>query len=197
MAALGAIMPAVEPRIKANVLYVAGLKFQHALPEVDHINYITRVRQPTLMLNGELDFFFPAETSQRPMFELLGTPPRTRTARLSREATPCRDGDDQGVARVAGSLSRAGGVIDLRSDTVTRPFSEMRAAMARRRSAVISVARIVSVFRTRADQGCRRIARLLIVTPDAVGSPATSERSRSSDRRARLCPCWSHVRVAP
>jgi dienelactone hydrolase len=72
---LGAIMPAVETRIKANVLYVAGLMFQHALPEVDQINYVTRVKQPTLILNGELDFFFPAETSQRPMFELLGTPP--------------------------------------------------------------------------------------------------------------------------
>jgi dienelactone hydrolase len=72
---LGAIMPAVETRIKANVLYVAGLGFQHALPEADQINYITRVKQPTLILNGELDFFFPAETSQRPMFELLGTPP--------------------------------------------------------------------------------------------------------------------------
>jgi len=71
---LGSIMPAVERRIKANVLYVAGLGFQRALPEVDEINYIGRVRQPTLILNGELDFFFPAETSQRPMFELLGTP---------------------------------------------------------------------------------------------------------------------------
>jgi eukaryotic-like serine/threonine-protein kinase len=72
--ALGAIMPAVEPRLKANVLYVAGLEFQHALPEADQINYVTRVKQPTLILNGEFDFFFPAETSQRPMFELLGTP---------------------------------------------------------------------------------------------------------------------------
>ena len=72
---LGSIMPAVEPRIKVNVLYVAGLGFQHALPEADEINYVTRVKQPTLILNGELDFFFPAETSQRPMFELLGTPP--------------------------------------------------------------------------------------------------------------------------
>jgi dienelactone hydrolase len=71
---LGAIMPAVEPRIKANVLYVAGLGFQRALPEADAINYVGRVKQPTLILNGELDFFFPAETSQRPMFELLGTP---------------------------------------------------------------------------------------------------------------------------
>jgi pimeloyl-ACP methyl ester carboxylesterase len=56
------------------VLYVAGLCFQRALPEADAINYIGRVTQPTLILNGELDFFFPSETSQRPMFELLGTP---------------------------------------------------------------------------------------------------------------------------
>ncbi len=73
--AMGAILPAVEKRIKANVLYVAGMNFQRALPEADQINYVGRVRQPTLILNGELDFFFPAETSQRPMFELLGTPP--------------------------------------------------------------------------------------------------------------------------
>lgn len=70
----GSIMPAVEKRIKANILYVAGLLFQHALPEVDQINYITRVTQPTLMLNGERDFYFPVETSQKPMFDLLGTP---------------------------------------------------------------------------------------------------------------------------
>ena len=73
--ALGAIMPAVERRIRANVLYVAGLSFQRALPEVDALNYIGRVTQPTLMLNGEFDFFFPMESSQRPMFDLLGTPP--------------------------------------------------------------------------------------------------------------------------
>jgi dienelactone hydrolase len=72
---MGAILPAIERRIRANVLYVAGLTFQRALPEVDAIHYITRVTQPTLMLNGELDFFFPVETSQKPMFDLLGTPP--------------------------------------------------------------------------------------------------------------------------
>ena len=56
------------------LLYVAGLGHERALPEADQINYVTRVKQPTLMLNGEHDFFFPVETSQRPMFELLGTP---------------------------------------------------------------------------------------------------------------------------
>ena len=72
---MGAIMPAVEKRIRTNVLYVAGLCFQHALTEVDQVHYVRRVLQPTLMLNGELDFFFPAESSQVPMFEMLGTPP--------------------------------------------------------------------------------------------------------------------------
>ncbi len=71
---LGAILPAVEKRIRANVLYVAGLCFQRALPEVEAVHYAPRVTQPTLMLNGELDFFFPAETSQIPLFELLGAP---------------------------------------------------------------------------------------------------------------------------
>lgn len=73
--AMGAIMPAIEKRLKVVVLYVAGLTFQRSLPEVDQINYVSRVTQPTLMLNGEHDFFFPIETSQKPMFELLGTPP--------------------------------------------------------------------------------------------------------------------------
>jgi serine/threonine protein kinase len=76
--AMGAILPAIEPRIRANILYVAGMNFQRALPEADQINYVTRVRQPTLILNGELDFFFPVETSQRPLFELLGTPPENK-----------------------------------------------------------------------------------------------------------------------
>ncbi|MCA9753670.1 MAG: dienelactone hydrolase family protein, partial [Gemmatimonadetes bacterium] len=71
---LGGILPAVEKRIRANVLYVAGFSFQRPLPEADAINYVPRVTQPTLMLNGELDFYFPRETSQRPMFERLGTP---------------------------------------------------------------------------------------------------------------------------
>ena len=74
-AALGAIVPAVEKRIKASVLYVAGLTFQKSLPEVDVINYVSRVKIPVLMLNGKYDQYFPVETSQKPMFQLLGTPP--------------------------------------------------------------------------------------------------------------------------
>jgi pimeloyl-ACP methyl ester carboxylesterase len=108
---LGAILPAVEPRIKANVLYVAGLGFRHALPEVDEINYIGHVKQPTLILNGELDFFFPAESSQRPMFELLGTPGPLRASHR----------DDQGIARLAGSLFGTGRPVVSRRPKKRRP----------------------------------------------------------------------------
>ena len=74
-AAMGAIMPAVEQRFKTCVLYVAGLEFQRALPEVDAINFIGRVKIPVIMLNGKYDNYFPVETSQKPMFSLFGTPP--------------------------------------------------------------------------------------------------------------------------
>jgi dienelactone hydrolase len=72
--AMGGLMPAVEPRIKVSALYVAGLDFERARPEVEPINFLPRIRIPTLMINGRYDFFFPLETSQIPMFRLLGTP---------------------------------------------------------------------------------------------------------------------------
>jgi cephalosporin-C deacetylase-like acetyl esterase len=74
-AAMGAIIPAVEERFKAAILYVAGFFFQRSLPEVDQINFVSRVKIPVLMLNGKLDYFVPMETSQIPMFNCLGTPP--------------------------------------------------------------------------------------------------------------------------
>ncbi len=70
----GGIMPAVEKRFKAIVLNVGGMEMERALPEVDQINYLPRVKQPILMLNGIYDMFFPIETSEKPMFALLGTP---------------------------------------------------------------------------------------------------------------------------
>jgi len=70
---MGGIMPAVEKRIKVVILNVGGMEMHHALPEADQINFIPRITQPVLMLNGKHDMFFPVETSQKPMFDLLGT----------------------------------------------------------------------------------------------------------------------------
>jgi formylglycine-generating enzyme required for sulfatase activity/dienelactone hydrolase len=72
--AMGPLMVAIEPRIKVAVLYVAGMLFQHSAPEVDVLNYVPRVYVPVLMLNGRYDHFFPVETAQQPLYDLLGTP---------------------------------------------------------------------------------------------------------------------------
>jgi eukaryotic-like serine/threonine-protein kinase len=76
---MGGIVPAVEKRIRAVVLNVGGMTMERSLPEVDQINYLPRVTQPVLMLNGEYDNYFPVETAQKPMFKLLGTPPDEKT----------------------------------------------------------------------------------------------------------------------
>lgn len=73
--ALGPLLAAVEPRIRAVVLISGGLEFEDTLPEVDPLNFAPHVLQPTLMINGRYDFFFPVETSQKPLFALLGAKP--------------------------------------------------------------------------------------------------------------------------
>jgi dienelactone hydrolase len=73
---LGAIIPAVEERLAASVLCGGGMSFSPTAyrPESHPINYITRVRTPTLMLNGRYDSIGGVEISIKPMFDLLGTP---------------------------------------------------------------------------------------------------------------------------
>ncbi len=75
---MGGLIPAVERRIKALVLHVGGMDINKALPEADQINFLPRVYQPVLMLNGKYDMFFPVKTSQFPMFNLLGTPEKDK-----------------------------------------------------------------------------------------------------------------------
>jgi len=69
----GVIIPAVEPRLRVSVL-IAGSIETGWLPEVNPINYVTRVKIPTLMLNGKYDTDNPAELTIQPMYDLLGTP---------------------------------------------------------------------------------------------------------------------------
>jgi dienelactone hydrolase len=71
---LGPIMIHNEKRFKTGILWIAGLRSQRTLPEADPFNFLPRVTIPILMLNGEYDYYFPVESSQRPMFENLGTP---------------------------------------------------------------------------------------------------------------------------
>ena len=71
---LGAIIPAVEKRLAVNMLLVGGLNSGKPYPEADDINYVSRVRIPTLMLNGRYDHIFDLDKSVVPFFTLLAVP---------------------------------------------------------------------------------------------------------------------------
>lgn len=68
---------ALEPRYDVAILVGGGLgnlgiePMPHA---ADPLNFISRITIPVLMVNGTNDFVFPMESSQRPLFDLLGTP---------------------------------------------------------------------------------------------------------------------------
>jgi eukaryotic-like serine/threonine-protein kinase len=62
-AALGSLLPGVEPRFKALVLLCGGFWLQKRLPEADQINFAPRIKAPVLMLSGRFDYVFPTGTS--------------------------------------------------------------------------------------------------------------------------------------
>ena len=66
---------ALENRIKTAILAPAGYTYRELPPEADAVNYAPRVTIPVLMLGGRHDYIFPLETSQKPLFDHLGTPP--------------------------------------------------------------------------------------------------------------------------
>jgi dienelactone hydrolase len=73
------VMLAVERRFKTAILTAGGLPpSTRALPEADEINFVPQVRVPVLMLNGRYDAVFPVESSQVPLFRLLGTPEKDK-----------------------------------------------------------------------------------------------------------------------
>jgi dienelactone hydrolase len=69
----GPIFAAVEDRIKTNV-YVSGGLGPNVRPEAHPVNFLSRVKQPTIMINGRYDSIFAFETRIKAMFDLLGTP---------------------------------------------------------------------------------------------------------------------------
>lgn len=75
-ARVGSISLAIEKRFKTAVLWSGGFRTSITPnpPEIDDVNFAPRVTTPVLMLNDRQDFTFPLETSQKPMFQLLGTP---------------------------------------------------------------------------------------------------------------------------
>ncbi len=79
-------MSVLDSRIKANILFLGGfpgrMKEGDPQPEADIFNYVTRVRVPTLMLNGRYDLNFPLDTAVKPFFDRLGTPAQDKFLKI-------------------------------------------------------------------------------------------------------------------
>jgi dienelactone hydrolase len=76
-AAQGPRLMALDPRLKVGVLVWGGLPYL-APAEVDSVNFAPRSRAPTLMVNGRDDPIFLFESSQIPLFRLLGAADRDK-----------------------------------------------------------------------------------------------------------------------
>ncbi|MHC4574302.1 MAG: bifunctional serine/threonine-protein kinase/formylglycine-generating enzyme family protein, partial [Planctomycetota bacterium] len=71
---LGPIMMATEDRFEVGVILKAGIWGRDYLPAEDPVNFAPHVKIPVLMLSGRHDTLLPFERSQKPLFDLLGTP---------------------------------------------------------------------------------------------------------------------------
>jgi len=69
----GPIFNAIDRRFQSEIL-LSGGRHKNPPPEMNVVNFAPRSTVPTLMINGRDDFITPLETSQKPLFELLGAP---------------------------------------------------------------------------------------------------------------------------
>jgi pimeloyl-ACP methyl ester carboxylesterase len=114
---LGGIIPAIEDRLVASVLISGGAIVTFAgddialfSPESDPVNYLPRVKIPTLMLNGRYDMLLPLDDAIRPMFDLLGTPDEHKQLMLfETDHIPPRD---EFIKATLGWLDRFLGPVD-------------------------------------------------------------------------------------
>jgi eukaryotic-like serine/threonine-protein kinase len=73
----GPVFTALEKRFAASVLLSGGTMYR--LPEEHRpVNFAPHVTVPTLMVGGQNDPQAPIEGYQRPVLELLGTPPEDK-----------------------------------------------------------------------------------------------------------------------
>ncbi len=71
----GVVFLGVEDRIALGILIVGGLPpgLKSGYVEIDPIHFAPQIKVPVLMINGADDPIFPLVTSQRPLFQWLGS----------------------------------------------------------------------------------------------------------------------------
>ena len=77
----GGVLPAIETRIKVAVLVCGGL-YAAMPPEYSQVNFAPRIKIPILMQNGRWDSTFPVDSSQKPLFLLIGTAEKDKRLKI-------------------------------------------------------------------------------------------------------------------
>jgi predicted esterase len=77
-AVYGPVLTAQEKRLKTSIWLGGGFPMRPLPPEIDPLHFAPRVTVPVLMVNGKQDFIRPVETSQTPLFRLVGTPAKDK-----------------------------------------------------------------------------------------------------------------------
>jgi tRNA A-37 threonylcarbamoyl transferase component Bud32 len=68
----------LEPRIRAAILVACGIPPSRYPDGTDPLDFAPRFKVPVLLINGRDDFTYPYNTSQLPLFQLLGTPEKDK-----------------------------------------------------------------------------------------------------------------------
>jgi dienelactone hydrolase len=76
-ASLGVIWTAMEERLKAVIFLDGGFFNEKPLPGADQVDFVPRLKAPTLMISGKFDWVFMGKDA---MFRMLGTPPADKKA---------------------------------------------------------------------------------------------------------------------
>ncbi|MGC1869622.1 MAG: protein kinase [Acidobacteriaceae bacterium] len=64
----------LQDRLKTAVFLDGGYFLEKSPPGIDQADFAPRMKKPVLMVNGRYDYTFPLESSQEPLFRMLGTP---------------------------------------------------------------------------------------------------------------------------
>jgi eukaryotic-like serine/threonine-protein kinase len=73
--AYGVILASLEKRVKTVVLLDGGFfQVEQPLNGTDQVDFAPRLTQPTLMVNGRYDATYSLDSSQLPLFRMLGSP---------------------------------------------------------------------------------------------------------------------------
>lgn len=96
----------LQDRFKTGVFLDGGYFLDPPVPGADQAEFATRIKIPTLMVNGRDDYVFAVEQSQNPLFNMLATPPADKKHILLNTAHDVTDQRPQLVHTVLDWLDR-------------------------------------------------------------------------------------------